>query len=410
MKKPDGKKNNGSLPSVRRDKFFYSLLRFPGRLWLRLSWGFSTQTIRPKSKTYLLYSNHATNADPAMLGVAFSRHMYFVSSDHLQRFKNGRLIMWLAHPILRNKAKTETKTAMDIIRCLRQGHNVCICIEGERTYNGNTLPLAENAGHLAKLAGVGLITYRLHGGYFAQPRWSEKRRKGPTFGQLVREYSPDEIKAMTREEIQAAAAADLWLDAYAEQEKKPISFTGENLAHHLETALFLCPSCLRIGKLKSERDMFACDCGLSMRIDKFGFFHGESAEKFFRTVRDWYIWQEEKIEEIATTAAKNKQSSLLMDADQQISIFEGDKETQTITADIVVHYDALEILPKDGIAVSLPLAEIQKLSCTGQMTFSLIHEGRLFEFSSPFPRSGVKYQLVFQALKNYMDQEKNGGS
>ena len=112
-------------------------------------------------------------------------------------------------------------------------------------------------------------------------------------GRMVREYTPDELKKMTSEEITKAIERDLYVNAYEEQKEECIPYTGKNLAHNLETALYRCPECNKIDSLKSEGDRFYCSCGLDLTYNEYGFFTSNTEkEPVFMTVLDWVRWQE----------------------------------------------------------------------------------------------------------------------
>ena len=110
----------------------------------------------------------------------------------------------------------------------------------------------------------------------------------------VRVYQPEEIKAMSEEELTKAIQNDLYTNAYKEQEQReePIAFRGKNLAENLETALYLCPSCERIGSLKSNEDIFSCSCGLNLKYTEYGYLQSINQQKPpFHTVLAWIRWQ-----------------------------------------------------------------------------------------------------------------------
>jgi len=379
----------------KRDSFFYHLLRGVGRLFLRLAYGYRSHSVRPSAPAYLVYCNHQTFLDPAMLGADFPRHMYFVASEHVVRRRGGGLIMRFFNPILRTKAKTETATAMDILRYLRQGKNVCVFIEGECTYDGLPMPIADSASHLAKLSGCALVIYQLHGGYFTQPRWGKGLRKGRMWGELAAEYSAEQLKGMSQRQIQQQIEQDLFIDSYAEQRRLMIPYRGKTPAEALETALFVCPCCERIGGLTSKGDRFSCGCGLALRYDEYGFFHAVAGELPFATVHEWFVWQKQWLKDLAARA-RDEAGPLLADPDQEITRQNGAERFQ---ADLAMYWDRLTLTRHGGRQLVFPLTEIHEISCHERMRVSFIHNNILYELNSPYPRSGVKYQLLFRLLK-----------
>ena len=246
----------------------------------------------------LVLSNHVTDFDPILVGLSFPRHMYYVAGENVMRMGFlSKIVARYASIIQRVKGTTDAEAALQILRTLRKGRNVCMFAEGSRTFTGETLPIAPATAKLVKLSRSTLVTYRLTGGYLSTPRWSAHRRKGRMTGGPVGVYSPEQIRGMSEGQVLELLQRDLYENAYETQAKAPVAFKGKALAETLETALYLCPGCHRIDTLHSRGDRFWCDCGLAMTLDEFGFFRGEGLP--FSTPLDWDRWQEGEMEKLA---------------------------------------------------------------------------------------------------------------
>lgn len=365
---------------------------------------FHTGPDRLKSAPGLIYCNHNCDIDAVLVGMGLRKHMYFVSSAHIIHKKWGPLIRFLFDPVLRFKGRADTSATMDILRRLRAGDNVCIFIEGERSYDGLTGAIPDSGAHLAKLAGVPLHTYRLRGGYFTHPRWSTRLRKGWMAGELVATYTPEQLKEMNQEELQRIIERDLFVDAYADQEKSPRAYRGKRIAEHLETALFICPVCGGMGTLRSDDDRLTCGCGLRLRYTEQGYLESlDGTEAPYATVRDWYRWQKEQVKEICAQALANRQLTqpLTEDEDQYFYIYsEGRQRELALRGRLALYADHLELPYAAGGQESVPLDQVVSFSCHQQMQLGLIlKDGRFHEILSVHPRSAVKYQLFFHCLK-----------
>ena len=281
----------------RQRRTYRALFKTAGRLmkWLL------NYTAEPGPKTEgacLILSNHVTDFDPILVGLSFPEHMYYVAGENVMRMGLlSKIVARYASVIQRVKGTTDAEAALQILRTLRKGRNVCMFAEGNRTFTGETLPIAPATAKLVKMSRSTLVTYRLTGGYLTTPRWSTHRRKGRMSGKAVGVYGPEQIKQMSEGEILDLLRRDLYENAYETQEKAPVAFRGKALAETLETALYLCPKCHRIDTLHSDGDRFYCDCGLSMTLDEFGFFRGE--ELPFTTPLDWDKWQAAEMEKLA---------------------------------------------------------------------------------------------------------------
>ncbi|MDO4581499.1 MAG: lysophospholipid acyltransferase family protein [Bacillota bacterium] len=259
--------------------------------------GFRSDKYIPRHKTFLLMSNHYTDMDMLVVVNSLRAHSYFVASAHISHWGwIGRLITFLQRPIWRAKGHTDAQCAMEILRVLKAGYPVTIFIEGERSWGGRTMPIADSAGRLARMSGVALITYRLSDAYLVWPRWSKKKRRGRLYGRVIHEYAPEELAAMTNQQVQELIERDLHCDFYEDQRRAPRAYPGEQMAESLETALYLCPACGESGRLHSRGDLFFCDCGLRLRLDEYGCFAAaEGGEPPFATIQQWFDWQQRQL-------------------------------------------------------------------------------------------------------------------
>lgn len=256
--------------------------------------GFQYDSIADVEGPYLLLSNHNMEMDPILVGIATKKQLYFVASEHIMRkgFKTW-LLRHFFRPIIHTKGKTGTKSVMEIMKTLKKGCNVGLFAEGNRSFNGLTGDILPSTGKLAKAAGASLVTFRMEGGYLSQPRFSTSRRKGRIYGHLVHVYKPDELKAMTDDEMNEAICRDLYEDAYAVQDEKMIPYEGKNLTEGIESTLFYCPQCKCFSTLKSTKDEVRCTCGFYAVYNRFGYL--ECSDGVTRNMRDWDAEQHEML-------------------------------------------------------------------------------------------------------------------
>lgn len=339
----------------------------------------------------LILSNHVTDFDPILVGLSFPEHMYYVAGENVMRMGFlSRLVSRYASVIQRVKGTTDAEAALQILRTLRKGRNVCMFAEGNRTFTGETLPVVLATAKLVKLSRSTLVTYRLQGGYLSTPRWSTHRRKGRMTGAPVGVYPPEELKKMSEEEIADLLRRDLYENAYETQAKAPVAFRGKALAETLETALYLCPQCHRIDTLHSRGDRFFCDCGLSMTLDEYGFFQGKDLP--FQTPLDWDKWQTGEMEKLAEGLGDEP---AFFDEDQTLNRKEDDHRlTPLTTGRMALYRDKLVV--GDHAFLLRDLRGIGLIQRQG-MVFSTA-EGD-FAITAKRLRCVRKYQTLFEFLK-----------
>lgn len=366
--------------------FFYKLLRLPVKLFLFLKFGYRSKTAKNLPENYIVLSNHVTDYDPLFVGVSFPRQMYLVGSEHIARWKTAfKFINFGFAPIMRPKGAIGASAVKNILLKIRQGNNICIFAEGARTWDGVTGPILPSTGKMVKFAKCGLVTYKITGGYFVSPNWSQKNmRRGPIYGAPVGVYTKEEIEKMSDEEINMIINRDLFEDAYARQMADPKKYKGKDLAKHMENLLFYCPKCGKMETIISENDTVSCTaCGFSFRYNEYGML--ENAP--FQTVRELAAWQKEKVAEdarhniaytceYATLAAIHKH-----------------EETLVAEGKVCLSHDAISC----GDVV-IPMEEITELAMHGKHAIVFSAQKNYYEL---LPKKGntLKFHLLYNEYK-----------
>ena len=279
------------MDPYRRHVWIYRFLSVLVRPVLRAKFNLSGEKLQADGP-FLLVSNHVTGRDPLLVGVCLGgRQAYFVASEHI--FRLGlltKVLHWLLAPIPRRKASTGMDTVKACLRHLHAGHSVCLFAEGEQCWDGRTGPIFPATGKLAKSSGAALVTFRLEGGYLSLPRWGKHICRGAVHGHPVGVYSPEELKKLSPQEINALIERDIAEDAWERQRQRPVRYRGKRRAEGMERALYACPGCRRIGTLRTDRDRVFCPCGFERRYTEYGFFEPREP---FETLADWDLWQRE---------------------------------------------------------------------------------------------------------------------
>ena len=281
-----------------RHRIVWALLVPLVAIFLYIKFGYRYKKAKNLPDHYMVLANHNTDFDPLFVAVSFKKQMYFVGSEHISRWKLAYpLLKWGFQPILRYKGTSAASTVMEMLRHLRSGANVCMFPEGARSWNGVTAPILPSTGKVVKSAKCGLVTYKIKGGYFVSPNWSEGgTRKGRITGQVVNVYTPEQISTMSVDEINEIINRDLYEDAYAEQAAAPASYKGKQIAYRMENMLSHCPNCRAMDQLSSKKDTVTCSaCGHSFRYTKQAQIEGLE----YTTVKELFAWQKEQVLEDA---------------------------------------------------------------------------------------------------------------
>ena len=270
--------------------------------WMRNKFDFSHDDFEPADieGPVLVAINHACAYDPILLGIAFrNKPLTFIASEHILRMKTwGPVLDRHFSLIPHQKGAKSSRTALVAMKRIKRGESIFLAAEGEQTWDGRSMPVMPYTGKLVKGSGATLVTYMLEGGYLSAPRWSMETRKGKVYGHMVNVYSPDTLKEMSDEEVEAAIAKDLWFDTWEWQKTRPegpVRFKCKvGFAEGLERDVFTCPECGAFGTLRSSGDNIGCSCGFKVRMTDTGFFEPAVPVE---TIVDW-----EKLDREALTA------------------------------------------------------------------------------------------------------------
>lgn len=349
----------------------------------------------PQSENYLVLTNHNTNWDFFLFGLSFPRHMYFVASEHIYRLGfASKIIKFLGAPIPRKKGANGSEAVALILESLKAGNNVCMMAEGNRSFSGETGWISPRTAELAKQSGAGLITYRIHGGYFINPRWSTEKRRGKYSGEVVREYSPEMLNEMSCEELAEAIRQDLYVNAYDDQKLMPQRYRCKNPAEHLETALFTCPDCKSFSSLHSKGSRFYCDsCGLDLILNDYGYFESDKGKPEFDTILDWFNWQLEYLREYLPEESGHADFLLFSDDGIRLNEICGKASSPVDSGKMSMFTDKLRV----G-STEIHLSDIEKISIVLVDTILFTANGKYYEIKSEKPYSALKYLISSRLL------------
>ncbi len=366
-------------------RFFKALLS-PFFRWL---FRIHSQPAPELKSPYIVLANHNADLDAVIIHLSFKDLLYFVTSEHVFRagFASWLLKIFFA-PISRLKGGTDLSTVKEVVRRLKNGMNVCIFAEGNRSFNGLTCPIPLSTGKLVKASGVPLITYKFEGGYFTTPRWAYTMRQGRMRGYAVNVYSAEQLKIMSVDEVNAVIAADLFEDAYARQATEKVRFKGDRLAEGLETALFLCPECERFNTLHSRGNEFFCDCGLRAVYDEYGYLSGAP----YSTITEWDVWQNGKLAQIASNLGGE---AAFADTGVMLVRVHADHKSEIIDSGAVAMY-------RDRIVcgnLTFFINDISDMAIYGRANITFTYDDRHYEIISDARFCGRKYLELYSQLK-----------
>lgn len=368
---------------------FYKIVRATIARIIARRFNFSGETLPQGLGPRFILCNHNTDADFLFLVSVSEEPMDFVATEAMMRI--GPLARWAAKafkPILHDKGSKGVSTLKSITERIRAGRSVMLFPEGNRSFDGKTGEISDAIGKIAKMTGATLVIYRLTGGYLTNPRWGKGIRKGKMEGYIARTVTPEELKKMPASEILEVVREGIFTDAYKEQERERVRFEYSDRAMYLETLLFCCPCCKKIGTMHSRKDKLICSCGYKLSLDEYGYLSDEKNEPF--SITDACNRQKKLLEELL----EDKEKEILWQDEVTVSKVTYDhKILDSKKSTLLACHDHLmigeECLEKTAIS-SVDIVQRNRLS---------IHEksrSEHYEITGADTFNAVKYLLWYQ--------------
>ncbi len=207
----------------------------------------------PRSGPCILLSNHASYLDPVFLVAACNRYVRFFTTGEMMRTHFGK---WFFHgmgSIPTSRYKVDSASVRAFLAALKTGDIVGIFPEGERTWDGNPLPINTTVVRLLKRANVPIVAARIEGSYAAYPRWSSYPLPGRINVHFSAPSSPDQIESVLPRIRTNKTGRTVF----------PRSTRG------LERLVWACPACGTIGGIAPYGSRIVCEhCHAEWTLDR----------------------------------------------------------------------------------------------------------------------------------------------
>ena len=262
--------------------FFFSKNNFKSKIY----------KLPTSNRPYLILSNHQTTDDPCLLIGSFKDIIYPVTSKDFIPIKLRKLIHEYTGPIYKAKTLKDLGAVKEILQVLREGNNVLIYPEGNRTFSGELCYISDSTIKLIIKTKANICFYNFNGGYGYDPRYSTSKRKGKFNGEIRTIIPYEEIEKMSFEEIKKCVTENL---SVIEAPTNNL-YKSNNRAEKLERALYRCPICNSINTLESKGNTIICHkCSLEVQYNANLTFSSTNPNFKHITVADWFKEQEDFI-------------------------------------------------------------------------------------------------------------------
>lgn len=320
----------------RTNRLFRFLMKAASASELKAA-NFSYKTIgmdKLNTKEPCLYlMNHSSFIDLKIVStILYPRPINIVMTS--DGFVGKRWLMRNLGCIPTNKFVTDTALVRNMTHCLRNlKTSVLLYPEASYSFDGTATPLPYGMGKCLKILNVPVVMIKTEGAFLHDPLYNcLQQRKVDVSATVEYLLSPDQIKLMSVDEINAVLKEKFTFDNFRYQQQHNIAVDEPFRADGLERVLYKCPHCLEEGKTVGKGIRITCNnCGKTYTLDEYGYLVADGFEGKFNHIPDWYNWEREFVRK-EIQSAKYK-----LDIDVDVYVMKGTKAVYDIGSGRLTH-------------------------------------------------------------------------
>ncbi|MBQ3527104.1 MAG: 1-acyl-sn-glycerol-3-phosphate acyltransferase [Clostridia bacterium] len=245
---------------------------------------------------YILLSNHHYFIDFELCAQLTYPHRVnnVVSIDGY--YRRPWLMEWIG-AICTRKFTNDMHLIRSIKKVLARGDILCMYPEARYTPIGTLAFLPDSVGMLCKMCKVPVVCVVHHGNHLHSPFWNfRKKRKVPLHTTMTKILTPEEMKEMSYDEINARIREAMTYDEYQYQKDNGILINEPFRSEGLHKVLYQCPHCMTESKMASEEsELFCKECNKRWRLNEDGTLTALSGDTEFSHVPDWFEWERSQV-------------------------------------------------------------------------------------------------------------------
>lgn len=263
---------------------------------------------RNKKEGCIVLYNHSSNKDHFVTTLSFGfTRVAYVTTSHFYYSKKLSFVLKLARAIPKEQFKSDVSTIKKIKRALNKKVPVAIAPTGQITVHGDALYFDPSIVKLLKMCKVDVYAIRMHGNYYAYPKWRKYYRDVPIHSEFVKVIDKKELETLSDDEIYKRTYDAINVNDRQEQSKYNYQLHSQGLIEGIEDILYQCPKCMQKYQMATSKDLLICNfCGNTVKMNEKGFLEGVSQNYvLMQNEAEWYKWEQRKmIQEINNNTFK----------------------------------------------------------------------------------------------------------
>ena len=348
-----------------------------------------------KDGQYLILYNHQTPQDQFIVEYSFKQHIYFLATEDI--FSMGfvsDILRYMLAPIPIKKSTVDIGSLKSCLKVVKEGGSLAIAPEGNRTFSGKTEYINPSIVSLAKKIGLPILLYKIEGGYGAEPRWSDKPRRGKTRGYVAKEISKEDVASMSKEELYKEIVETLDV-----RENVPAVYTSKKRAEYIERMIYVCQDC-GFAEFESEGNEFWCKkCKKKVEYCEDKSLRGIGFDLPFTFAADWYDYEKDYVN--STDVTKLTKEPIFTDnTDLYRVILHDHKELIQSGVTSKLFGDRIEIEKNGDSYVTMVFDDISGIACLGRNKLNIYFGGTVYQYKGNQRLNALKYLNIYKRYKN----------
>lgn len=195
-----------------------------------------------------------------------------------------------------HKFMANSRLIRDMLYALKElKSSVLMYPEAGYSIDGTATVLPDSLGKCIKMLGVPVVMITAYGAYAYQPLYNYlKLRKNPVWADMEYVLSPEQIQAMSVDEINQMVEKCFSFDNFRWQKENNIVIDEPFRADGLNKVLYKCPNCLAEGQTIGTGTSLICNsCKKEYQLTELGEMKAKQGETEISHIPSWYRWQRE---------------------------------------------------------------------------------------------------------------------
>ena len=177
------------------------------------------------------------------------------------------------------------------------GSSIVMYPEASYSFDGTETPLPDSLGKCLKLLGIPVVMIKTEGAFLRDPLYNcLQKRDTKVTARVEYLFSPEDIKAMSADELNARLAEAFRYDHFKAQVKNGVLIKENFRADGLHRVLYKCPVCGAEGNMQGKGISIKCHkCKAEFTLSESGILESADGKVDYPYVSDWYRWEREAV-------------------------------------------------------------------------------------------------------------------